>query len=148
MNSNLESNVEGVEVGEGVVNEDGVNVIRGLPSLCLLPAADYKLVLGEQNYIIEVPKKGNFKDVMDEDDELGAESFVGDFVVYDDEEGVFYPPTFTSVALAMKLYPKLKSGEGVFQIFSIKAIVTDENTVGVLGEVVDLITNECGQSNS
>ena len=142
MNSNLESNVEGVEIGENIINEEGSNVIRGLPSLCLLPAADYKLVLGEQNYIIEVPKKGNFRDIINEDDHLGLESFVGDFVVYDDEENVFYPPTFTSVALAMKSYPKLKSSEGVFQIFSIKAIVTDENNVGVLGEIVDLITND------
>lgn len=140
MNQDLESSVEIVNKEGNVV--DNSNVTRGLPSMCLLPAADYKISLHNQNYVIEVPKKGNFSDIIKEDDEIGKDSFVGDFVVYDDETDAFYPPTFTSVALAMKVYPRLKSGDGVFQIFSIKAIIVDEDNVGVVGEVVDLITSE------
>lgn len=136
MNIDLESNVEGVEAA------DTQEVIKGLPSMCLLPAADYSLVLGKNNYVITVPKKGRFEDVIKGDDKEAIEGFSGEFMVYEDEGKVFYPPTFTAVALAMKLYPKLKSDSVNFQVFSIKAILPDETSISVIGEIVNLVIGE------
>lgn len=116
------------------------NVIAGLPSMGLLPPADYNIILGEQDYVLTVPKKGKFEDLIADEDVHGLENFKGDFVVYDDETGVFYPPVFTSVLLAMKKYPDIRSEATKFPMFSIKAIVNSGDEVQVVGEIVTLIT--------
>jgi hypothetical protein len=116
------------------------DITSGLPSLCLLPARDYKLILGEDDYIITVPKKGNFKDIIDSSDFVGIEAFDGEFTVYDDESGIFYPPVFTSVALALEVYPSLVNDASSFQIFSVKAVVSKGEEVSIIGEVVSLLT--------
>lgn len=118
------------------------DIIKGLPSMCLLPATDYELIWGQKDLSLVVPKKGNFEELLSEDDELGREYFQGDFVVYDDEFQVFYPHVLNKVLLAMRKYPGIHSHDGKFPIFSVKAVIPDGEEITVLGDIVNIIVHD------
>jgi hypothetical protein len=97
----------------------------------LFPAKNFIFKISEDNYIIEIPRKGKYH-------ELAPEIFnedAGEFNIYDEEAKIFYLPSITKVLFATSQYPDLKFN----QFFVPYVLKLDEDKVIITGQVVDMM---------
>lgn len=103
----------------------------GTPTMVLLPARNYHFRVLDKEYKITVPRAGNYAElapeVFDED--------AGMFKLLDEENAVMYLPAISKVLFAVNKYPNLKNN----QLFAPVALVFDEDTVDILGQVVEIL---------
>lgn len=106
------------------------NIEVGTPTLALFPARNYRFKVVKKEHKITVPRKGTYTDLSDiftEDD--------GMFNLYDEENKVMYLPAISKVLFGVSKYPDLKNN----QIFAPIALVFSEETVDIIGQVVEML---------
>lgn len=106
--------------------------IKGLPSLLFMQAVDYTMSHDANNYVLEIPRKGSYKDIApeyfkDED---------GEFNVFDDEKKVLYIPSLTKILLACNKYPQLDSNQVAVPI-----------TIKLLEDKIEIVYNVLSMVN-
>ena len=106
--------------------------ITGLPSLLLFPASNYTFKVSEKEYTIKVPRKGCYADLCPE--HFKEED--GEFCIYDEESKVLYIPAITKVLFAVNQYPELEFN----QFFAPIALIIEDDTVSLVGQVVEFTT--------
>lgn len=109
--------------------------IKGTPPAVLLPAKNYVFQILSDHYIIEIPRKGNYRD-------LAPDFFAEDSGEFDilNEDNVLFLPSITKVLFATKKYPDLDFN----QLFVPHTIEFKEESVVVIGQVIGLIIQEDG----
>jgi len=106
-------------------------ILRGTPPMVMFPARDYYYKVIKAEHKITIPRKGNYH-------EMAPNAFpeeAGDFMVYDEENTVLYLPSLTKILFAAKKYPDLD----INQLFAPIALVLDEDTVDIIGQIVEMI---------
>lgn len=106
--------------------------VIGLPSAILLPARRYKFRPEAKHHVIEIPRKGTYKDI-DPDfytDKDGAFDFGKDDTIY--------LPAVNKVLFATQKYPALTEN----QAFALLALKLKKNKLEVVGTVVEFLEVE------
>lgn len=107
-------------------------LVKGVPSMGLMPAVDYMFKVNDKRYVIEIPRKGSYN-------ELAPEIFSvedGEFNIYDESKKTLYLPSITKVLFATGKYPELASN----QLFVPYAIKMEDDKVVILAQVADMVT--------
>lgn len=107
--------------------------IKGTPPLALFPAKNYIFKVGE-NYIIRLPRKGNYHELAPEVFEEDA----GEFNIYDEETKILYLPSITKVLFASSQYPDLNFNQ-FFVPYSLKF---EDDEVVIVGQVIDMLIGQ------
>lgn len=113
---------------------DKGKIIQGTPSMVLLPARNYVFRVSNENYVIEIPRKGAYTEVAPEIFNKAD----GEFNIYDDQSGILYMPSITKVLFAASKYPDLKSTE----LFVPYVVKFTEDTVTIVGSVVEMLLSK------
>lgn len=103
----------------------------GTPTMVMLPAGNYYFKVLESRHKITITRAGLYH-------ELDPEFFTkedGEFNIYDVEKSIIYLPSITKVLFGEKKYPALKQN----QLFAPIALVLNEDTVDVLGQILELL---------
>ncbi len=108
--------------------------IKGTPPLALLPAKNYIFKIGEENYVIRLPRKGSYHEIAPEFFKEDA----GEFNIYDEESKVLYLPSITKVLFASGQYPDMKFNQ-FFVPYSIKF---EGEEVVIVGQVIDMLLGQ------
>ena len=106
-----------------------VETILAMPTLAMLPAANYNLNISKESYALKVPCEGKYVEV---DPEYFTEDD-GEFIVYKDN--TFYIATLTKVLFATKQYPKLADN----QLFCPISATKQEDEVLIIGRLVTIV---------
>lgn len=112
----------------------GDKTVIGTPPLLFLPAKNYKFNVNDENYIIRVPRKGNYKDL---DPNFFTEED-GSFNILDVDTNTLYLPSITKVLFACNKYPYLEDN----QFFVPYVINFDEEEVLITGQIISLFIEE------
>ncbi len=119
---------------------DKGKIIQGTPSMVLLPARNYIFRVSNENYVIEIPRKGSYAEVapeiFDKDD--------GEFNIHDEQSGILYMPSITKVLFATSKYPDLKSTE----LFVPYLIKFTEDTVTIVGSVIEILSEKLNEDTT
>lgn len=110
------------------------DLIVGTPTMALLPARKYlfKLLSGDNKSItITVPRKGSYHDL----DKETYSKEDGSFHIYDEKNNVIYIPSISKVLFGINKYPDLKAN----QLFLPEVFVINEDTVDVVGKVIEMV---------
>ena len=103
----------------------------GTPTMVMFPARNFHFRVAKEEHKITIPRKGNYHkiapEIFPEED--------GDFMVYDEENAVMYLPALTKILFATEKYPELKGN----QLFAPIALVFNEDTVDIIGQVVNML---------
>lgn len=109
-------------------------IIRGTPPLSLVPAKNYVFKINKENYMIRMPRKGEYHkiapDIFDEAS--------GEFNIFDDESKTILLPDITKVLFAVHKYPKLEDN----QLFVPYALTFEDEDLVITGQVVELMMQE------
>lgn len=108
------------------------NIMKGTPPAALLPARNYLFRVLTDHHMIEIPRKGKYKDLAPEffkDDD-------GEFNILDDN-GVLFMPSITKVLFALKKYPDLENN----QLFIPHTFEFKEDVVVVIGQAIELTSS-------
>ena len=116
---------------------DKGKIIQGTQPMVLLPARNYVFRVSNENYVIEIPRKGVYTEVAPEI----FNNADGEFNIYDDQSGILYTPSITKVLFAAGKYPDLRSTE-LFVPYSIKFT---EDAVTIVGSVVEMLLAKRGE---
>ena len=119
---------------------DKGKIIQGTPSMVLLPARNYVFRVSNENYVIEIPRKGAYTEVAPEIFNKAD----GEFNIYDDQSGILYMPSITKVLFAASKYPDLKSTE----LFVPYVIKFTEDTVTIVGSVVEMLLSKLNEDTT
>lgn len=103
----------------------------GTPTMVMLPAGNYYFKVLEGKHKITITRAGLYHEL---DPEFFKEED-GAFNLYDAEKSIMYLPSVTKVLFAEKKYPDLRPN----QLFAPIALVFNEETVDILGQVVELL---------
>jgi len=109
------------------------NTICGTPPMLLLPAKEYKFRIDDNNYIIELPRRGFYHDLAP--DIFSIED--GEFNILDEQSNTLYTPSITKVLFAVGKYPDLKFN----QFFVPYCINFKSDLVVLVGQIVSMIPN-------
>jgi len=109
------------------------NTICGTPPMLLLPAKEYKFRIDDNNYIIELPRRGSYHDLSP--DIFSIED--GEFNILDEQSNTLYTPSITKVLFATGKYPDL----GFNQFFVPYSISFKEELVVLVGQIISMIPN-------
>lgn len=112
--------------------EDKATTIEGTPTMVLLPARNFRFKVLAEEYTITIPRSGNYY-------EMAPEVFKpedGEYMLYDEENAVMYLPSITKVLFATQKYPDLEDN----QLFAPIALVLDEDTVSIVGQVIEILS--------
>lgn len=104
--------------------------MKGVPPLCFLPARNFIFKITDENYVVELPRRGNYHDL---DPEFFSEED-GSFDMFADNK-LLFTPALTKVLFAAKKYPDLKFN----QFFVPFVIKFEEDTVKLVGQIVDMM---------
>jgi hypothetical protein len=115
---------------------DRINV--GVPTMVLLPAFNYRFRTSK-NYVINIPRRGKYSEVAPDVPE-GTFGKNDSFELYD-ENSVMDLPTISKILFATKQYPSLENG----QFFAPILLVFKEDTVDILGQIVELVDPGIGE---
>jgi hypothetical protein len=104
--------------------------IQGTPPPVLLPAKNYTFKITDEHFVIELPRRGEYKELAPEifDDESGS------FELFNKDSQVFYLPAITKVLFATAKYPDLKFN----QFFTPYSIKIEDEKVLIVGQVIEL----------
>ena len=103
----------------------------GTPTMVMLPAGNYYFKVLDDKHKITITRAGLYHEL---DPEFFAEED-GEFNLYDADKSIMYLPSVTKVLFAEKKYPDLKHN----QLFAPIALVFNEETVDILGQVLELL---------
>lgn len=106
-------------------------IIQGTPPMVFLPARNYVFRVSKENYIISIPRKGEYNEIAP--DLFSKED--GKFNIYDENSGILYTPSITKVLFAASKYPDLKFNE-FFAPYSIKI---NKDEVSIVGNIVEML---------
>ena len=112
----------------------------GTPTMVMLPAGNYYFKVLEDQFKLTITRSGLYQEL---DPEFFAEED-GEFNIFDTDNSVMYLPSVTKVLFAEKKYPDLKSN----QLFAPIALVFNEETVDILGQILELLPAPAGGINS
>lgn len=108
--------------------------VKGILSMLMPPAKDSVfLTETKKYYTITIPRKGKYVDI---DPDFFSEKD-GSFDILNDEDTIFLP-AITKVLFAKKQYPDLADN----QVFVPLVLEFKEETLKIVGQVVDLISKE------
>lgn len=127
----VKDNVDKEEVEVGWV-EGSVNV--GTPTMVLLSPRNYHFKVLNDKYQITIQRKGTYHDLAP--DFFAEED--GSFELLNEENMIMYLPAITKVLFAEKKYPMLKAN----QMFAPLALVFHEETVDILGQILEMVVPE------
>lgn len=106
----------------------------GTPALVFMPPKNYSFKIIKKEHKVVLPRQGDYysldKDFFKESD--------GEFNIYDENSKTLFLPSITKVMFATKTYPGLDSN----QLFVPIAIIFNDDTVEILGQVIEMITND------
>ena len=108
--------------------------IKGTPPMVLLPAKNYIFKVGNENYIIRLPRKGTYHALAPELFDENA----GEFNIYDEKSKILYLPSITKVLFASSQYPDMEFN----QFFVPYSITFEDEEVVIVGQVIDMILGE------
>ena len=103
----------------------------GTPVMALFPARRYNFRVSKTEYTITIPRKGNYH-------EMAPDFFKeqdGDFMIFDEENAVFYLPAITKVLFAADKYPALENN----QLFAPIALLVNDETIDIVGQIVEIL---------
>lgn len=109
-------------------------VIYGTPPPVMFPANNYKFKIKKDNYIMTIPRFGNYHDL---DPEFFPEDS-GEFNILDEKSGVLYLPSITKVLFATKSYPALEPNN----FFVPYVLAFKDDVVNIIGQVVEFVTEQ------
>jgi len=112
--------------------------VIGLPSAILLPARRYKFKPEANHHVIEIPRKGTYKDI--DPDFYTEKDGAFDF----GKDDTIYLPAVNKVLFATQKYPDLTEN----QAFALLALKLKEKTLEVVGTVVEFLEVEDGNELS
>lgn len=119
--------------------DEDVKII-GTPTMALLPARNYSFKIVHKEVEITVPRKGTYKDL---DPSFYTEE-EGEFMLLDFSSKIMFIPAITKVLFGVNKYPDLESN----QLFVPLALVFHEDTVDIIGQVIEMIKpNQKGGNN-
>ena len=104
---------------------------EGTPTMVMFPSRNFNFRASKTEFKITIPRKGNYH-------KLAPEMFPeedGDFMVFDEEDSVMYLPALTKILFAVGKYPALKSN----QLFAPIAMLINEDTVDIVGQLVEML---------
>lgn len=105
----------------------------GLLSMVMRPSRDTVFLAENRVYNITIPRRGKYKDI---DPDFFDES-AGDFDLLNNEN-ILFLPAITKVLYAAKQYPDLADN----QLFVPLALTFREESVDIIGQIIDLISDE------
>jgi len=108
-------------------------VMLGTPPAAMFPARNYAFAIREDNFIITIPRSGEYHEL---DPEFFPED-AGAFDIYDEKEKLLYMPAITKVLFATKQYPELAPNH----FFIPYVLAFKEDTVDIVGQVVEFVPN-------
>jgi len=114
-----------------VINKEIPEINKGTPPMVMFPPRNFQFSVSKKEHKITIPRKGNYH-------KLAPGLFpeeAGDFMIYDEENAVMYMPSITKVLFAVKKYPDLASN----QLFAPIALLFNEDTVDIIGQVIDMV---------
>lgn len=113
---------------------DFIKVI-GTPTMMLLPARNYKFKVYEEDYRIELPRKGAYEEL--DPDHFSKEDGSFNFLQYDKSKKyhTFYLPSVSKALFAAGKYPDLKDG----QAFTPIGIVIRKDKIEIIGSIIEMI---------
>ena len=110
----------------------------GTPTMVMFPPRNFHFRVSKEEHKITIPRKGNYH-------EIAPEVFTeeeGDFMVYDEDNAVMYLPAITKILFAVEKYPDLGSN----QLFAPIALLFNDDTVDIIGQVVEVIPPQAVKS--
>jgi len=103
----------------------------GTPTMAFFPARNYHFKVVKNKHTITIPRFGDYNklapEIFSEDD--------GEFMLYDEKNSVMYLPAVSKVLFAVEKYPDLGSN----QLFIPVVLVFNEETVDVVGQVIEML---------
>lgn len=106
----------------------------GTPTMVLLSPRNYQFKVLKEKYKITIQRKGTYHDIAP--DFFAEED--GEFNLLNEESMVMYLPAVTKVLFAEKKYPMMSTN----QMFAPLALVFHEDTVDILGQIIEMIIPE------
>ena len=106
----------------------------GTPTMVMFPARNFHFKVLKDEHKITIPRKGKYNDLAPEI--FGKDE--GEFMVYDEESTVMYLPAITKILFAVQKYPDLESN----QLFAPIALLINDDTVDIIGQVVEMLPPE------
>ena len=125
---------EPIEVGEWSEPQ------AGTPTMVMFPARNFHFKVSKTEYTIEIPRKGNYAEIAPEI--FNTED--GDFMIYDEDNAVIYLPSLTKILFAVGKYPALANN----QLFAPIALLLDDDTVRIVGQIVEILPPAAVKSTS
>ena len=104
----------------------------GTPTMVLLSPRNYHFKVLDDKYKITISRKGTYHEIAP--DFFAEED--GSFELLNEENMIMYLPAITKVLFAENKYPMLK----VNQLFAPLALVFHEETVDILGQVIEMVS--------
>jgi hypothetical protein len=111
--------------------------IFGTPTMALLPPRKYLFRLvtdANESITITIPRTGTYYDL----DNTAYTKEEGSFHIYDEKNKVIYIPSISKVLFGVSKYPDI----GENQLFLPEVLVINDDTVDVIGKVIEMITPE------
>ena len=108
-------------------------VMLGTPPPAMFPARNYAFAIKEDNFVITIPRTGEYHEL---DPEFFPED-AGKFDIYNEETKLLYMPAITKVLFGTKQYPQLDPNH----FFIPYVLAFKEDTVDIVGQIVEFIPN-------
>lgn len=112
--------------------EEAVQI--GTPTMVLLSPRNYQFKVLKNKHKITIQRNGTYHDIAP--DFFAEED--GAFNLLDEKNMVMYLPAITKVLFAEKKYPMMSTN----QMFAPLALVFHEDTVDILGQIIEMIIPE------
>lgn len=106
----------------------------GTPSMVLMPARNYAFKVSSKTYVIDVPRKGEYKDLAP--DLFGKED--GEFDLFNVRKKIMYLPAISKVLFAANKYPDLENN----QLFAPISLVFKKDTVEISGQIINMVETD------
>ena len=103
---------------------------EGILNMVMFPQKQFRFIASDNEYKITIPKKGKYHELNPKI--FGEEE--GAFDILDKENDVLYIPSITKVLIATGKYPEL----GPMQVFAPKFLLINEDTVDIIGQILEL----------
>jgi len=112
--------------------------VIGTPTAMLLPARNYKFKVYEKDFVITVPRRGNYVDL--DDQVFKKEDGDFDFLQYSKSkrEHTVYLPALSKVLFGTAQYPDLNDN----QAFTPIALIVKKDTVDIVGNLIEMIKED------
>lgn len=127
----IKKNKKNANIPVDLVEWSTGEIHTGTPSMVIFPAKNFQFRVSATEHKITIPKKGKYHDLAPNlfSEEEGA------FDILDRENDVLYIPSITKVLLATGKYPELEP----LQLFAPKFLLINEDTVDIIGQIIEML---------